>query len=100
MAMADVILSGRPRALSARPRLWVLLALLFAFLLAALTWSAARAQTQKCESWLWKSVVYNLRPDLYAKKCGCPKGRSTCNPQYLMLLMGRAAEGRLGASIV
>jgi hypothetical protein len=95
--MANVVYPGRPRALSARRGLGLLLALLFVFLLAALTWSAARAQTQKCESWLWKSVVYNLRPDLYAKKCGCPNSldfRFSCNSQYLPLLMGRAAEGR------
>ena len=65
-----------------------LVMLLFALLvmIAVLSWSAVRAETQTCNGMLWKFVIYNYTPEFYAKKCGCPNNldfRFSCNSQYI-----------------
>ena len=57
--------------------------------IAALSCSAVREETQKCNGMFWRFVVYNIKPELYAKKCGCPNSldfRFSCNSQYLGIL--------------
>ena len=57
--------------------------------IATLSCAAVKAETQNCKSALWHFVIYNVRPNLYAKNCGCPDSldfRFSCNSQYLPLL--------------
>ena len=68
--------------------LMVILVLL-AGVIAALSWAAVKEKTQRCDTLLWRFGIYNTKPDTYAKKCGCPNDfdfRFSCNSQYLPLL--------------
>ena len=76
---------GLSSYLNARRVLLLTLFILLA-LVSVLSWSAVQAETQKCNSTLWKFVFYNYAPELYAEKCGCPNNldfRFSCNSQYL-----------------
>jgi hypothetical protein len=88
--MANIFIP-RPHSgyLNAYHGLMIFLILLFAFLATALTWTAVKAETQNCDSNLWETAIYNVRPDYYAKKCGCPNNldfRFKCNSQYIPIL--------------
>ncbi len=74
------VYSNLRRALIAM--IWSLLFVLTATLSAVAVW----AETQECNRALWKFVIYNVGPEFYAKKCGCPNSLDfpfSCNSQYL-----------------
>jgi hypothetical protein len=59
--------------------------------IAMFSWSAVREEieTQSCNNKFWKFVMYNVEPDIYAKKCGCPNSldfRFSCNSIYMLAL--------------
>lgn len=83
---SNVFIPGPQSAhLSGRRGLAILVLMMLGLIAVSLTWAAADAQERNCGSVYWKSLVYNLRPKLYEKKCGCAHNldfRFPCNSQY------------------
>jgi hypothetical protein len=87
--MANIFIP-RPQGAYLSGHRWLVLLLVLLGLIAALTWAVAEAQERNCGSAYWKSVIYNLRPKFYEKKCGCPNTldfRFPCNSQYLPAML-------------
>jgi hypothetical protein len=70
-----------------RRALIIILFLLSVAIAAVVISAAVKAKTEKCEALSWGLFDYLFRPELYAKKCGCPRSlnfRFSCNSQYLL----------------
>jgi hypothetical protein len=68
--------------------LFILLCVIVAAFSWAPSWVAAKENAQRCNTVLWHFFMYKVRPELYAKKCGCPNNLDfsfSCNSQYLRL---------------